>query len=192
VNVLVKYTVSWVNKAENNKVYQIIIELSYLELVIEAIRDIIPYFNEKLAQENSPYILSTNPNLFDLYKAKKTGFPKLDYPGRNIIKTLFIKKIGLDNSQVLSQTGIKQLNLTEKGPEGVILKDKTGNSQAMINPKMPGNDNMTGANDWGTVRTTTITCCWCIQFKKRTKVSEEGRRKESELEARLLKGEDDF
>ncbi len=79
---MVKYTFFWVSTKENDKVYQIVIELPHLVSVIEAIRDIIPYFNQRLAEDGSQYSLSNDPNLYDLYKAKKTGFAKLDYPGK--------------------------------------------------------------------------------------------------------------
>ena len=78
---MVKYTVYWVNHEEGDKVYQINIELPHLEVVADAIKDIIPYFNQKLALDNSNYQLSTDPNSFELYIAKRSGYPKSDYPG---------------------------------------------------------------------------------------------------------------
>jgi len=83
---MTKYSAFWVSKKEDNKVYSVAIELPILENVLEAIRDVLPYFNEKLTEENSPYILSEDPTHFDLYKAKKNGHPKLDYPGKALIR----------------------------------------------------------------------------------------------------------
>lgn len=79
--VMVKYTFYWISEKENDKVYQIVIELPHLVSVLEAIRDVIPYFNQRLAEEGSQLVLANDPNLFDLYKAKKSGHAKTDYPG---------------------------------------------------------------------------------------------------------------
>ena len=78
---MIKYTIFWTSKAESDKIYQLIVELPHLETVLEGIRDIIPYFNEQLVQNGSNRALSLDPNLFELYKAKKSGRPKIDYPG---------------------------------------------------------------------------------------------------------------
>jgi len=98
--VMVKYTVYWVNK-QDDKAIQLLIEWPHVEIVIEAIRDVIPYINQRLAEENSPYILNSDPNMYEFFKAKKSGKPKLDYPG-------------LDMNQVLSMTGVVRLTLVEK------------------------------------------------------------------------------
>jgi hypothetical protein len=50
---MIKYTFYWVSKLETNKKYEIFIELPHLITVTEAIRDVIPYFNEKLGSEGS-------------------------------------------------------------------------------------------------------------------------------------------
>jgi hypothetical protein len=77
-----KYTINWVNAREGEKLYQVVVELPILETVLETIRDSIPYMNAKLAEEGSQQVLNSDPSLFELYKSKKTGYPKLDYPGR--------------------------------------------------------------------------------------------------------------
>jgi hypothetical protein len=78
---MVKYTFFWVSSKENDKVYQIVIELPHLVTVFEAVREVIPYFNQRLAEDGSQYTLSGDANLYDLYKAKKSGHAKMDYPG---------------------------------------------------------------------------------------------------------------
>jgi len=78
---MAKYSAYWVSRKEDDKVYSVIIELPQLENVLEAIRDVLPFLNERLTAENSPFVLSEDPTHFDLYKAKKNGHPKLDYPG---------------------------------------------------------------------------------------------------------------
>jgi len=82
---MVRYTIHWVNEKEGGKVYQIHIELPHPRIVIDAIQDLIPYLNEKLAHDNSKYQLSTDPNQFELYKAKRTGHAKVDFP-RNYLR----------------------------------------------------------------------------------------------------------
>lgn len=80
---MVKYTVYWINRLDE-KVYQLLIEWPHVEIVIEAIRDVIPYINQRLAEDNSPYMLNSDPNLYEFFKAKKSGKPKLDYPGTDL------------------------------------------------------------------------------------------------------------
>lgn len=78
---MAKYSAYWANKKEDDKVYSVVLELPHLETVQEAIRDILPLLNQRLEAENSPFSLVEDPALFNLYKAKKTGHPKLDFPG---------------------------------------------------------------------------------------------------------------
>lgn len=85
---MIKYSFFWVSNKENEKVYNVNIEFPHLETVLEAIRDIIPYFNQKLAEENAPYTLSLDASLYDLYKSKKSGHAKTDYPGTSMIIVL--------------------------------------------------------------------------------------------------------
>jgi hypothetical protein len=76
-----KYTLNWINKRENDKLIQFNIELPYLVTVNEAIKDIIPLINLKLTEENSNWRLTDDVRLYELYKSKKTGHAKTDYPG---------------------------------------------------------------------------------------------------------------
>jgi len=168
VNVMVRYTVHWVNEKEGGKVYHIIIELPHPRIVIDAIKDLIPYINEKLAQDNSKVQLSTDPNQFELYKAKRTGYAKVDYPA-------------LDNNQILSQSGIRLLNLTEKEPSAIIMKDQ-GISETlatetssmlgskMIEPTMVGggDQNVSKVDPEGPVKTTIERCCWFVPVIKKS------------------------
>jgi len=55
---MIKYTFYFVSVKEQEKVYQIPIELPHLITVMEAIRDVIPYFNERLAAEGAPVTLA--------------------------------------------------------------------------------------------------------------------------------------
>lgn len=82
---MVKYTVSWINKAENDKHYQILTEIPHEELVSDAIRDILPRMNQKMADSQSNFSLSNDPNKFEFLKAKRTGHAKLDYPGKKTL-----------------------------------------------------------------------------------------------------------
>jgi len=84
---MTKYTAYWVNKKEEDKLYTVIVELPHLETVQEAIRDILPLFNDALLLEGSAYVLSEVPLHYEVYQAKKNGFPKTTYPGKN--KSLF-------------------------------------------------------------------------------------------------------
>ena len=49
------------------------------ELVITAAID---EFNKRLEEDEFPYRLDTQPSLYSLKIAKKSGKPKSDYPGR--------------------------------------------------------------------------------------------------------------
>ncbi len=88
---MVKYTFNWVSQKENQKLFTHHIELPTLETVFEAIRDILPFFNQKLSEEGSAYILVQDPNLFELYKSKRNGHAKTDYPGKNNFKKIKLK-----------------------------------------------------------------------------------------------------
>jgi hypothetical protein len=77
------FTVFWISKKENEKMYQLLIKLPTMAKVQEAIRDVLPYMNQRLAEEKSNYMLSLDPNQFDFYKAKKNGKAKYDYPCNN-------------------------------------------------------------------------------------------------------------
>lgn len=108
--VMIKYSFFWVSSKENEKIYNVNIEFPHLETVLEAIRDIIPYFNQKLAEEGAQYTLSLDANLYDLYKSKKTGHAKTDYPA-------------LDSSQILNQVGILTITVVEKNDNAIISKN---------------------------------------------------------------------
>jgi len=158
VTVMTKYSAYWVSKGEGEKVYSVLVELPHLETVIEAIRDVLPYLNQSLAEENSPFILSEDPTHFDLYKAKKTGHPKLDYPA-------------LDSSQILNQTGVQMISIVEKDARAVIPKNGRPSlpvkETTMIHPPMPNGRMST--NSQATVDNDIYeeeTVCLCI---KRTK-----------------------
>jgi hypothetical protein len=84
---MAKYTLNCINKRENDKLIQFNIELPYLVTVIEAIKDVIPLINQKLTDEKSNWRLTEDARYFELYKSKKTGHPKTDYPGNT--STLF-------------------------------------------------------------------------------------------------------
>jgi len=180
-SVMVKYTITWINRVENNKIYEIIIEFPQMIKVNEAIRDMIPYFNDKLGQENSDYTLSEDPNLYELKKAKKNGFPKEDYPD-------------LDSTQVLSQTNILKLNLKEKENDAIINKNgsfKSGtitptknDRSSMVDQRMPVYNFASQAESYSE-RTTVVTCCWCIKIKKKSKVAVDAQR-ENDLDSQLL------
>lgn len=85
---MAKYTLNWINRRENDRLIQFTIELPYLLTVIEAIRDVVPLINQKLEEEQSNYRLQEDPKFFELYKSKKTGHPKTDYPGTYSIYSL--------------------------------------------------------------------------------------------------------
>ena len=81
---MIKYSANWVNKKEDDKLYTVPVELPHYETVGEAINDVLPLLNKSLLDANSPYIISEDPSQYDLYKAKKNGHPKLDYPGNSL------------------------------------------------------------------------------------------------------------
>jgi len=171
---MTKYSAYWISKGEGDKVYSVIVELPHLETVLEAIRDVLPYLNQQLAENNSPYILSEDPTVYDLYKAKKTGHPKLDYPGKTS-SCLTIKVLALDSSQILNQTGVQMISIVEKDTRALIsryggagarqsLPPKENNK--MVQPPMPTGRMSTNTTSGDNDVYEEETCCLCI---KRTK-----------------------
>jgi hypothetical protein len=162
-----------VSQNEGEKVYQVLIELPHLITVLEAIRDVIPYFNERLAADASTYTLSTDASLYDLYKAKKTGHAKTDYPA-------------LDSGQILNQTSISAISLVERAPNAIISKNKPVpdpkpnqkstpqvlrveeiKSSGMVSSTVPASKVSTqGTRDEEYIEITTY-CCGCIPKKQK-------------------------
>lgn len=81
--IFAKYNFYWFSKSENDKMYSVLVELPQQCSVYEAIQRLLPYFNQELAHK-SQVLLAQDPDLFEMYFAKKTGHPKLDYPGNPI------------------------------------------------------------------------------------------------------------
>lgn len=164
--VMAKYTVFWANKRENSKLYKLVVELPHLETVMEAIRDIIPYFNQRLAEENSNYSLSTDPTLYEFFKAKKSGLPKTDYPA-------------LDANQVLSQTGIQNICLAETSLRAVIQKSmgipyesSKSKKASMLTPSMPG-DSKSNQSSNASAHETYVEETFCFCFTKKKKINKD-------------------
>jgi len=74
--------------------------------VQEAIRELLPLFNQKLHQDGSLIHFVEDSTMYKLYPAKKTGQPKSDYPA-------------LDAAQVLNQTGMQSFSLVEIDPKAL-------------------------------------------------------------------------
>jgi len=176
-----KYTIFWTNKKENNKLYKIIIELPHIESVIEGIRDVIPYFNQRLAEEGSQFILSNDPNLYEFRKAKKSGLPKEDYPGIEIVRFCNWFLIVFDSNQILSQTCIQNIALVEKNPTAISQRaemvnettsaEKGNLSATMISTTMPGIRNVPGYQTMTEEDYVEETKCFCFKriVKKKNK-----------------------
>lgn len=60
--------------------YSVLVELQHQCIVKEAIQQVLPYFNQEL-DKKTKYKLAQDPNLYELYLAKRSGQPKTDYPG---------------------------------------------------------------------------------------------------------------
>jgi len=75
------YTIFWTCRRENNKQYRVSVELADSAKVVDAIKAIVTELNKAMLQQDSNYILSSDPAAYELYKAKKNGEPKDDYPG---------------------------------------------------------------------------------------------------------------
>jgi len=104
-----KYTFFWISRREDERIYQVMVELPRNCTVIDAIEKILPYFNQELATK-STYKLDLTADLYDLYSAKKSGRPKSDYPA-------------LDEDQNLNQTGLQLFTLVEKDSRAIIQTD---------------------------------------------------------------------
>mmetsp|Transcript_8489 Transcript_8489/g.9577 ORF Transcript_8489/g.9577 Transcript_8489/m.9577 type:complete len:269 (+) Transcript_8489:77-883(+) len=104
-----KYHFYWFCRAENNKMYSVLVELQQQCLVREAIQQVIPYFNQDM-DKKTQYKLAQDPDLYYLYSAKRSGQPKLDYPA-------------LDSTQNLNQTGLQNLCLVEKSAIAIVKSD---------------------------------------------------------------------
>ena len=85
---MIQYTVFWSNKRENNKVYKKTVEIPFHATVKEGITDIIFALNQLLAEEQSRFTLSADDSIYDLYKAKKSGIRRTDYPGSCLLYDL--------------------------------------------------------------------------------------------------------
>lgn len=183
-SVLTKYTFYWNSVKENDKLYSVIIELPHFENVLEAIRDVIPYFNQKLAEDGSSLILNVDPQLYDLYKAKKNGQAKTDYPA-------------LDSKQILSQSGLLQVTLLEKDINSAIISKinsspvKRGSVEtksSMIDPSIPAKKLEEVAYEDVEI---TEYVCFCIPKKKtirrpKTNISLENQPGQNSLNEKLL------
>jgi len=158
VMVMTKYTAYWVNKKEEDKIYTVIVELPHLETVTEAIRDILPLINDAMLLEGSAYMLSEVPTYYEIYQAKKNGFPKTTYPA-------------LDYGQLLHQTYVQQISLVEKDPRAVSLRpnNQTGESvrPSMVESPMPMKISG-GSQGEKQEEIVEQTVCWC--FKKKVVV----------------------
>lgn len=152
--VLGNFTIFWVSKKENDKMYQLLIKLPTMAKVKEAIRDVLPYMNQRLAEEKSDYVLSLDPSQFDFYKAKKNGKAKYDYPS-------------LDLTESLSTTGIQRLTLEEKTPDAVRLRNEHAKN-TMVKSTMPGEGSMIEnhlVDDQQNYVTETACCCFTVKKK---------------------------
>lgn len=176
--VMSKYTIFWWNKRDSNKQYRVVIELPHLETVIEAIRDVIPYLNQRLAEDNSNYSLLPDPTIYEFFKAKKSGLPKVDFPA-------------LDANQVISQTGIQNICLVETSIRAVVQKSfavpsNTGSKHkqsmtSMISASMPDNKPQTAVQSIADDDYVEETVCLCFTSKKRAPTN-----KKNDMNTKLL------
>jgi len=109
-----KYTMYWVHK-ENQKVYDLMVELPHYATVKESIGELIRLYNEKFSSEGVSLFFTEDSTLFQLYAAKKSGHPKLDYPA-------------YDAAQVVVETGVTSFSLVENDPRALRTYVKKGNS----------------------------------------------------------------
>lgn len=77
--IMVKCIFYWTAKKENDKVYQIVVELPKFCTVQEALKKVLKYMNEEI--KASGVQLATELSYYSLHYAKKNGQPKSDYPG---------------------------------------------------------------------------------------------------------------
>ena len=113
---------------------------------------------------------------------------------------MFLIVIAFDNNQILSQSGVRQLNLSEKESSGIIKKpdskvstptktQETIASTSMIETQMlepPSVFNKVHVREdpEGEVQTKVKYICWCIPVREKIKIK--NNIKENELQATLL------
>jgi len=171
LQVMCTYTVFWTCRRENNKKYRVSIELADSAKVLDAVKEIIIQLNRAMTQADSNYCLASDPSAYEVYKAKKNGEPKEDYPA-------------LDEDQVLYVTGVQALAVIESRISAVQVRTpvfigmapirKTTES-SMVSSTMPpfnGSPYKVGSQDLD-VYDEQESICWCLKAKRKL-------RKESE------------
>jgi hypothetical protein len=108
--IFTKYTIYWVHK-DSQKVHDLVVELPHVALVQEAIGELINLFNSKFAIEGLPYTFNEDTSQFQLFAAKKSGHPKLDYPA-------------YDGLQVVNETGVSSFTVVEIDPKAIKTSTK--------------------------------------------------------------------
>lgn len=80
-----KYCISWINTLENDRVYDIKLELPNQCTVEDCIIQALKYLNHQFKLLNSPQQFKEKACFYEIYHAKKNGHPKEDYPCTLII-----------------------------------------------------------------------------------------------------------
>ena len=76
----IKYNIYWINSQENDRVYEIKLELPTQCTVEDCIVQSIKYLNHQFKYLKTPYSLPEHTSIYNIYHAKKNGHPKIDYP----------------------------------------------------------------------------------------------------------------
>lgn len=77
---MTKFKISWINFQEFDTIYSVNLDLSNQATVEDCIIQTIKNLNDQFKTKNSSFSLNENPKLYNIYYAKKNGFPKDDYP----------------------------------------------------------------------------------------------------------------
>jgi len=166
-DMICRYTIYWISRRENNKLYMLDVDIPYKDTVFDAIQTTIPYLNQYLDEEGSNYVLSNDANLFEFYKAKKTGVPSHDYPV-------------LDADQVLSQTGIRNLTLLESSITAVSQRksqffdniSQQKHKPTMVSSTMPGGNTIMDIHSNFSNEYIEETVCFCWTVRKKVSLQE--------------------
>jgi hypothetical protein len=75
------YRVFWIDNLNNNRCYEVTVDLFSQATIHDCIIRSLKLFNNQFKKMELNFDLLENPDLYDLYLAKKNGHPKSDFPG---------------------------------------------------------------------------------------------------------------